>query len=279
MTDLFLRHHSDDWLDQIFAVMALSPAHTFQVLTKRPDRMLTYLTDPATFHRIDHAAFHMSHAQMHGGMFDSVPDALPLPNVWLGVSAEDQPRWDERVGQLLQIPAAVRFVSVEPLLGPVVTHKRLAECQCGHGHGFTLCPNTGGVAQRCHVPGCSCPGLRPQLNWVIIGGESGPHARPCNVEWVRSLVTQCQSAGVAVFVKQLGGRPTNGFGRGLGPCDTEGFPRCWRCGHFDFGPCGDGTLLCNGCDAAWDRLQDSKGGDPDEWPLDVRLRQFPEVTT
>lgn len=140
------------------------------------------------------------------------------PNLWVGVSVEDQAAADKRIPLLLQIPAAVRFVSCEPLLAKVNLYEAFLElevqnpamCECGHGHGFTRCPNYGGIAQHCHIAGCACAGFRkavqPEtgIHWVIAGGESGPTAQPCHPDWVRSLRDQCQAAGVPFLFKQWG---------------------------------------------------------------------------
>jgi len=162
-----------------------------------------------------------------------------LPNVHLGTSVGVRKRKDQ-IDLLRQTPAAVRFLSLEPLLEDL---------------------------GKLDLTG---------IHWVIVGGESGKGARQCKVAWISSIVEQCRAANVPIVVKQLGKRPD------VGPHDAEEgfFPRCWRCGHYDFGPCSDGTLLCNGCDAQWQgRLKDSKGGDMDEWPADLRVREFPALAT
>ena len=166
MSDLFHDAIPDDYIDQVFAVMALTPQHTYQVLTKRPARMQRYLIDSSSSDR-DPAL------------------VWPLSNVWLGVTVENQ-RWaDERIPILLGTPAAVRFISAEPLLGPLA----LGQWQKG-------CDGTD-------------PGV-PGLDWVIVGGESGPKYRAFDHNWARSIVAQCRSAGVACFIKQMGGaRPGN----------------------------------------------------------------------
>lgn len=204
MTDVAGEWVSDDLLDHLFAVMALRGDATFQVLTKRADRLATYFATGKPWQRIsfwmfDHNKYSRLAAEVGGRK------TWPLPNVWLGVSAENQQYADERIPRLLATPAAVRFVSYEPALGPLTLHKYLAECECGHGHGFTACPNTGGVARVCHVPECPCHGLRPRLHWLIAGGESGPGHRPCEIEWFASLARQCAAAGVAFHMKQDSG--------------------------------------------------------------------------
>lgn len=247
MTDLFGEWVPDGWINACFRIMLDTPQHTHQVLTKRPERMRKYVCD-------------------RWGVFDGKEYPLAR-NIWLGVSVEDQQRADERIPHLLRTPAAVRFLSVEPLLGLVdlwhVQFDRHTAMNVLEGCGTS---SRGACGQS--VPNAYCE----KINWVIVGGESGHNARPCDVQWIRSLVHQCKVSLVPVFVKQLGVGNT-------GPYDAEEgeFPRCWKCGHFDFGPCSDGTLLCNACNAEWNRLRDSKGGDPAEWAADLRVREFPEV--
>jgi protein gp37 len=214
MTDLFLADVPDPVLDRFFAMVAVAGQHVHQVLTKRIDRALAYLTDPATRVRIANAVERdwLKLSPCLGHLIDDVCDGdhWPLPNLWLGTSVENRAAADARIPLLAQIPAAVRFLSVEPLLGPV-----------------TL--DLAGI------------------HWAIVGGESGPHARPCNVAWIRSIVRQCREAGVACFVKQWGSRPYFGGHRG----DV-----------YD--------------DHTYHKLVDSKGGDPAEWPEDIRVREFPQ---
>jgi protein gp37 len=179
MSDLFHEALPDEAIDRVFAVMALCPQHTFQVLTKRPERMRRYLSQ-AQGNIWDAMMGLPSRRVNYVVMRDGNPviqaaPGWPLPNVWLGVSVEDQQRADERIPLLLETPAAKRFLSCEPLLGPVDLWPKLI----------------GGV----NVPG---------LDWVIVGGESGKGARPMHPDWARSLRDQCQAAGVPFFFKQWG---------------------------------------------------------------------------
>lgn len=186
MTDLFGEWVPDEMIDRVFAVMALTPQHTYQVLTKRPERMREYLTGEWTGFRQRERMAAISGAVV-------IEASYPLPNVWLGVSAEDQERGDQRIPVLLDTPAAVRFVSAEPLLGPLQLEEYLHDSDCW--------------ARFREPPAglCICNEPREEhISWVIVGGESGPGARPCDVEWIRSIVRQCQEAGVAVFYKQGG---------------------------------------------------------------------------
>jgi protein gp37 len=148
MSDLFHEEVTYVFIDQIYAVMRESPQHTFQVLTKRPKRMAEY------YNRF-------------GGMTGG-----PMKNLWVGVSAENQGRADERIPVLLEVPAAVRFVSVEPQLNYIDLTRYL-----------------------------------DKLDWVIVGGETGRYARPFDLNWARDLREQCRAAGVPFFFKQTGGRP------------------------------------------------------------------------
>lgn len=189
MTDLFADFVKDEWLDKMFAVMACAGNHTFQVLTKRADRMRRYVA-ALTRERIRDAAYAPIHrcVQFEGRwLFD-----LPLPNVWLGVSAERQQEANERIPHLLATPAAVRFISAEPLLGPI-SLKRIKVADLGWQdvlEGWRDCKDY--------------PGRENILDWIIVGGESGPNARPMHPDWARSLRDQCEAAGVAFFFKQWG---------------------------------------------------------------------------
>lgn len=189
--DLFAESVPDAWIDRVFAVMALAPQHTFQVLTKRAQRMREYLTQADRQSRIAARGFFMD-----GGDFEA---RWPLPNVWLGVSVEDQARADERIPDLLATPAAARFVSAEPLLGPV----DLTSISWGDDFVWGITDALAGVDWCLEFPGEPRP-ARAKLNWVIVGGESGPGARPMHPDWARSIRDQCADAGVAFFFKQWG---------------------------------------------------------------------------
>lgn len=184
MSDMFHESIRDRDIARIFQTMELTPRHSYQVLTKRPERMRDFMRA------------HWRAAERS-------------PNVWLGVSVEDQRRADERIPILLDTPAAVRFVSAEPLLEAVDLAGPLDPPCAEHG-----------------------------LDWVIVGGESGPKARPCELRWIESIVEQCRVSDVPVFVKQLGRRSQ------------------WGCGEVS--------------------LADRKGADPSEWPEDLRVQQWPE---
>ena len=195
MGDLFHEDAPDEWIDRVFAVMALCPQHTFQVLTKRAERMRKYfqVSDRTRWHYIDRAVSALASAQG----WREFGFTWPLPNLWLGVSAERQKEADERIPHLLATPAAVRFISAEPLLGPI----NLKRIQIS-GLGFR------GIGWQDVLSGwrdCNdYPGRENVLDWVICGGESGPSARPMHPQWARDLRDQCEAAGVLFFFKQWG---------------------------------------------------------------------------
>jgi protein gp37 len=178
MSDLFHEDAPDEFIGKVWEVMEEASAHTFQILTKRAGRMHMWVDEKA-------------HAY--------------LPNVWLGVSVEDQERADERIPLLVDTPAAVRFVSCEPMLGPVDIRESLTVDWRGNNQ--------------------EAPDGLPALDWVIVGGESGPGARPMQPEWARSIRDQCVAAGVPFFFKQWGGRTPKAGGRELDGRTWEEYPR------------------------------------------------------
>jgi len=172
MSDLFHESLDFSFIDKVFGVMGACDdaglGHTFQVLTKRPQRMLEYMRERG------HAAFNIRRM---------ASDVYPPPNVWLGVSVEDQAAADERIPLLLQTPAAVRWISAEPLLGAIDLWSA----------GMKLNGKLDVIS-----------GERAFLHWVVAGGESGPGARPMHPDWARALRDQCATAGVPFFFKQWG---------------------------------------------------------------------------
>ncbi len=202
MSDLFGEFVTDAMLDRIFAVMALCPQHTFQVLTKRAARMRRYvreLVDAPTWTDFAARERTLSAAIAMGGQ--AVPATWPrwpLQNVWKGVSAEDQAAADERIPELLRTPAAVRFVSNEPALGPV-DYTRLSTLQF---RGAELLNALTG--ELTGLFGDPCATELARLDLVIAGGESGPHARPMHPDWPRQIRDACAAAGTAFFFKQWG---------------------------------------------------------------------------
>lgn len=174
MSDFFHVEIPELYQDRMFAVMAMAGQHTFQVLTKRPGRALRYFALPGRAGAVAAEAHSVG-----SGIWFPYPDELaarwPLQNVWMGATVENQ-ETAFRIDQLRQVPAAVRFLSCEPLLGPL----------------------------ELDLTG---------IHWLIAGGESGSGYRPLNLDWVRSLRDQCQAAGVAFHFKQVGGRTSKSGGR------------------------------------------------------------------
>jgi protein gp37 len=197
MSDLFHEALPDAVVDRVFAIMAMTPHHTYQVLTKRPERMRSYLSNPQAKVWIGGRAHRI--AIDYGIPIDDAYDFIvegpwPLPNVWLGVSVEDQARADERIPILLDTPASVRWVSAEPLLGPIDLTRIDGGAVDPGAHGITINALTGG--RQSQTPW--------HLGWVVAGGESGPDARPMHPDWVRSLRDQCATTGVPFLFKQWG---------------------------------------------------------------------------
>ena len=213
--DLFAEGVPDEWIDKVFAVMAMAPQHTFQVLTKRPARMRDYLLHETPIARL-------RQSMRACGRIEPSLLSWPLPNVWLGVSVEDQARADERIPMLLDTPAAVRWISAEPLLGPV----DLTTIAIGNDYELdalqrpswrevwdkhwspeaTGIPLEQAIADFVEDGGVYPPPVErpPSLDWVVVGGESGQDARPMHPQWARDLREQCAAAGVAFHFKQWG---------------------------------------------------------------------------
>lgn len=197
-----------EWLADFLKLIQDTPNLDWLLLTKRPENFWKRIND----------VFEHPPAIGLSRWLESF-DRFGLPeHIWIGTSVEDQKRADERIPELLAIPAKVRFLSVEPLLGPV------------------------DLAYSC-FNGADSLGSMPGIHWVIVGGESGPGARPCNIEWIRSIQRACHYARTSVFVKQLGSSVR-------GPAQHEGTHREYILHH-------------------------PKGGDPEEWPHDLRVREFP----
>ena len=199
MSDLFHEQIPDEFIDRVFKRMQRARQHIFQILTKRPQRMRDYL---------------MSQVPVPWGGF-----SFPEPwgkHIWMGVSVEDQRAADERIPLLVNTPAAVRFISAEPLLGPINLGVvgsgpwRNALTGCGYRAG----PH--GIEHMDQV--------RP-LDWVIVGGESGHGARPMDAAWARSIRDQCVAAGIPYFFKQWGGRAAKAGGRELDGRTWDEMPR------------------------------------------------------
>ena len=177
LADLFHDDVPDEYIARVFAVMALTPEVTYQVLTKRPARMRALLTSGAFADLLGDTLGMMLFEQR----ISDYDVTFPLPNVWLGVTVEDQQRADLRIPILLDTPAAVRWLSCEPLLGPVNLGRAV-----GTYYGGDPREDESGI------------------DWVVAGGESGPGARPMHPDWARSLRDQCRDAGVPFLFKQWG---------------------------------------------------------------------------
>ena len=254
MSDLFHESIPDEWIDKAFAVMALCPQHTFQILTKRPDRMKAY------FHRIrkrqtDHYDIDLfmwslfdfrqrgEIKQEAARLFDT---EIPFKNIWLGVSVENQKTADERIPHLLNTPAAVRFLSCEPLLDFVDLSKwihppRQFRCTgnyCSFNYSKSDCEICGGTGWQW---------TKKKIDWVIVGGESGNKARPCYMQAIRQIVNDCQKSDVKVFVKQLGSNFCQGWN--------------WN---------GEGVRY-------YPPIKNGKGGNIAEFPADLQIRQMPKL--
>jgi protein gp37 len=244
MSDLFHEDVPDPFIDQVFAVMALARLHTFQVLTKRPERMRAYVASRNGWGcGVWFAAEKLKPAPPPRHWYHAPRTfSWPLPNVWLGVSCENQRAAAERIPLLLRTPAAVRFVSAEPLLGPIDL--------------TTVAP-----FDDFHIDALDPPDPSCRLHWVIVGGESGPNARPCDVGDIRAIVEQCRTAAVACFVKQLGKWPSS-------LREEPG----WM-------PLFDADDRAQQRPTAWAPYSGGagKGGDMAEWPTDLRVRQFPVI--
>lgn len=225
-----------DWMDNEVPIKYLAdmlkvihdcPNLDFLLLTKRPENWFERIHEAFIFiannRKEDYRTLNWLSAWMGTEHCCEPGEPGEAPsNIWLGTSVENQAMADKRIPELLKIPAKVRFLSCEPLLGGVDFKAVNALEKVG---GWKNYPVGGGI------------------HWVIVGGESGANARPCNIEWIRSIVARCQAAGVACFVKQLGADPV--------PQVDDPF-----------------TLLS---------LKDKKGGDISEWPEDLRVREFPNL--
>jgi protein gp37 len=197
-TDLFGEWVPDKFIDMVFAIMALTPQHTYECLTKRPERALSYLShQQGTAYEGTGKVEWWSVAKQRIEKLMEFPDFLPrdgrytyprsipkwpLPNVWMGTSCEDQITANKRIHELLQIPAAVHWISAEPLLGPIdLTAKWCEKTETAH----------------------ECDTVVSRLDWVVTGQESGRGTRSMDLDWVRSLRDQCKAAGAAFFMKQI----------------------------------------------------------------------------
>lgn len=218
MSDLFHARVPREFLARVFAVMAATPQHTYQVLTKRPDRAARILTDlctcgngcvPGTHFRSEMEWAATSHSPtyvpgLEHGIYHR--SGWPLPNVWIGTSVENQKYADLRIPALLNTPAAVRFLSCEPLLGPVDLWGPLVPGRGRPKLTYWLDGRPGWGPEQTDDRGCVFQGMAvgPRIDWVIVGGESGPRARAMHPQWARTIRDQCEHSGVPFFFKQWG---------------------------------------------------------------------------
>jgi protein gp37 len=274
MSDVFHASLSNEEIAAIFGVMAAAPRHTFQVLTKRAERMAEWFAwiasnephyegEPFSQGPLGRVRQHAQHylddktAERIDGF---ALGSWPLSNVWLGVTAEDQQRADERIPILMATPAAVRWASCEPLLEQVSLHKwlgRFCGCACAHGPEPEPCDDYMAGRKR-------CPNEPRGLDLVVIGGErstSAGQARSMDLEWAYRLVRQCRDGGrTKAFVKQLGDDPQQ---------------RTWSRSRR---PEASGGYWTSHCDHVWRYPVTASGGaDPSEWPADLRVREMPEA--
>lgn len=197
MSDLFHEKVPFKFIDKVLAVAALCPQHTFTVLTKRPERMAEYINRLAkSIKPLETYARDIGHTFNFNGI-SLLP--WPLPNLWLGVSVEDQKTTDQRIPKFLDVPAAVRFISYEPALG-AVDLENIVYPKFKPTHPSD--PIIAYDVLRGHMKGPDDVGLT-KLDWVIAGGESGPGARPSHPDWFRKVRDDCQAAGVPFFMKQM----------------------------------------------------------------------------
>ena len=257
MTDIFLEFWPDEFIDRFFAVAALRPDLIFQVLTKRAERMYRYCTEASGSRHPTHRdngfcierEICIRRAYQSFGKDKASAISFPFPNVWLGVSVEDQDTADERIPWLLRTPAALHWVSYEPALSLVDFTRYL-------GPSYTSCQqkNTSTIARLARA--AAEHHGESYLDWIVIGGESGPGARPFDIQWARDCIAQCKAAGVACFVKQVGAHSV---------ITEEQWAKEFH-----------GSIKLENSHWRW-VTTDKKGGDINEWPVDLRVREFPEI--
>lgn len=269
MSDLFHEHLGLAEIARVFAVMALARRHTFQVLTKRARRAAEVLSLPEFWRSVAvNADAIVASGGVRGGFWSGweewasgIEQGRALSNVWLGVSVEDQATADERIPHLLACPASVRWVSYEPALGPV----SFRDEWLGRG----LCPTHDTPSGFCSG---DCPDLVRGLDWIVVGGESGPGARPFDLTWARSTIAQCREAGVACFVKQIGAQPVDGDRSAI--IDAHGIAAP-SLDHDEAKRLAPGYAGGHVVRPAPVRIRDRKGGDMRAWPEDLRVREWP----
>ncbi len=257
-TDLFGEWVPEEWIGNIYAIEALCPQHTFIHVTKRPKRRLDFLSVDGYPHPGSRRVIQIRTATAPYLSFcldKTSAYSFPLRNVREMVTVCNQDEADRLIPILLETPATCRGVSIEPILGPIDLRKWLRG-ECPQCHGFDdYCADVA----LCET----CRGLNPiGLDWVIVGGESGSSARPCNIEWLRSIVAQCKASGVPCFVKQLGAVPMESEANWRGRAMT----RLLSARNAHRVPDDMVPLL----------YRAPAGRDPAEWPEDLRVREYPE---
>lgn len=269
MSDLYHEDVPFEFIAAVYGVMAACPQHLFIILTKRPKRMREFFgwVSPAvpganadTARKCAKYAVGCIDGIAHLHRFrDASQQVWPLPNVIHGYSASTQADLDAGIGDLLATPSARRCLSLEPLIGPIKVEPYLGNEVIAYGEAGKR-----GATDFEVKP--------PRLHWILVGGESGPGARRCDIAWIHSIVAQCKAAGVPAFVKQLGAHVTTNFYDDATQQSWEEHGREWPMPDDWDGihqPCTDEMVRLT--------LTDPKGGDPSEWPADLRVRQFPEA--
>jgi protein gp37 len=279
MSDLFHEDLPNEYIAAVFGVMAAAQQHTFQVLTKRAGRMRAWFEWFETFRDPNRYLWPslIEHAAVAAGGSDALFAAAnrnagrggwPLPNVWLGVTAENQKAADERVPELLRCPAAVHIVSYEPALEAVDFSAYVQTCRDFEVALERAAPEISisehmAALRKFEAERRGAP-YDARLSWVIVGGESGNKARPFNIDWARQVVAQCKAAGVAVFVKQVGAKPFDGRSLHLEGTAIPGAAPGLRA-----------KLTVHSLTIEATPPAGKKGGDMAHWPEEIRVREYP----
>lgn len=209
MSDLFHENLKNSQIASVFGIMAACPQHTFQILTKRPKRMREWFAwaQPRDGVAFSERVVDATAAIANLSLDPFIDYEWPLPNVWLGVSVEGQRSADERILPLLETPAAIRWVSYEPALAPI----DLMAIRPNKRTILNVLEGCGVFVRGACIP---CPYMQHiKIDWVVLGGESGPGARPFDLSWARDVISQCRHARVPVFIKQDSGRLPGQQGR------------------------------------------------------------------
>lgn len=260
MSDLFHESVPDEWIAAIFGVMAVSRQHVFQVLTKRPERMREWCQVKRggdTFNLLSCLGAAARALPEHRQLFSDRlrgEYAWPLPNVWLGTSVEGQETAEGRIPALLDTPATVRFVSYEPALAPA----RFDVLRLDETSSLDALTGTRSYAGRGGRGGSEHDTGRA-IDWLICGGESGPGARPFDVQWARDTVEQCHETDTDCFIKQLGSNPRA----------DQAQPDIWPAGT---------AFRDDGQPLRRVIVGSKKGGEPSQWPESLRVREMPGVS-